>query len=566
MKRFPISVLLICAFVIQSCAGSGAATSDADSEAASETNVAISDNDSATSESMKERIDQYTTVELTTDMSKLTGNQKKVLALLIEASKPMNEIFWHEAYGEKSELMAMIDDPLTEKYAEINYGPWDRLNNNEPFVEGVGPKPAGANFYPVEMTKEEFEAWDNPKKDNLYTLVRYDDNGSLITVPYREAFAGQHQLIASKLKKAAEITENEALSNYLNLRAKALLTGEYKPSDIAWLEMKDNKIGIVIGPIETYEDGLFGYKAAHEAVVLVKDMGWSKRLARYAEVLPKLQKGLPVPEKYKQETPGSNADLNVYDAVFYGGSANAGAKTIAINLPNNPEIRMNIGTRRLQLKNVMRAKYEKILLPIADLLIVPKQQKYITFDAFFANTMFHEVAHGLGISQTITGKGTVREALKDHYSALEEGKADVLGLYMITSLRDDGMITEGNIKNNYVTFVASIFRSIRFGTGDAHGLANLIRFNFYKDKGAVSYDEEAQAYRVNFDKMKEASRALSRKILMLQGDGDYEGVEAFIQKYGNVGPQLRESLNRVAAQDIPTDVIFEQGKEVLGLE
>lgn len=511
------------------------------------------------------KLDQYATVELTTDMSKLTESQKKVLGLLIEAAQPMNEIFWRETYGDKSELMAMIEDPQAQKYAEINYGPWGRLDGNEPFMENVGPKPAGANFYPKDMTKEEFEAWDNPDKDNLYTLVRRDSLGNLKAIPYHEAFEKQHEIAAQKLKKAAEITENEWLRKYLELRAEALLTGEYKASDIAWLEMQDNKIGLILGPVETYEDKLYGYKAAHEGLVLVKDKEWSQRLSKYVSFLPELQKGLPIPEKYKQELTGSNADLNVYDVVFYAGSANTGGKTIAVNLPNNPEIRTNVGTRRLQLKNVMRAKYDKILVPIADLLMVPEQQKYIAFDAFFANTMFHEVAHGLGIGHVIGKDQSVREALKENYSALEEGKADVLGLYMIDELRKKDVFTEGSMKNNYVTFVASIFRSIRFGAHEAHGLANLIRFNFYLEKGAISFNEENKTWKVNFEKIDDASRALSKKILILQGDGDYEGVEAFVEKYGNIGPKLKKSLQKIKKADIPVDIVFEQGKEVLGL-
>lgn len=514
---------------------------------------------------IQDKLEQYATVELTTDMSKLNESQKKVLALLIEASRAMDTIFWKETYGDKGELMATIEDPQVKKFAEINIGPWDRMNANEAFVEGVGEKPAGANFYPEDMTKEEFEAWENAEKDNLYTLVRQDSAGNLKTVPYREAFAEQHKIAAQKLKEAAEITKNEALAKYLNLRANALLTGEYKASDIAWLEMQDNKIGVIIGPVETYEDKLYGYKASHEALVLVKDKDWSQRLEKYVAVLPELQKGLPVPDKYKQALPGSNSDLNVYDVVYYGGAANTGGKTIAVNLPNNPEIRANVGTRRSQLKNVMRAKYEKILVPIAELLIAPEQQKYISFDAFFANTMFHEVAHGLGIGQVIGTNKSVREALKEHYSALEEGKADVLGLYMINELRQKGMINQGDIKNNYVTFVASIFRSIRFGAHEAHGLANLIRFNFYLEKGAISFNEEENTWKVNFEKIDDASQALSRKILILQGDGDYAGVEAFIEKYGKIGPKLKKSLEIIKEANIPVDIVFEQGKEVLGL-
>ena len=525
-----------------------------------------SNNETDTGEmTIEDRLDQYTTFQLTTDISGLSENQKKMIPLLIEAAGAMDEVFWMEAYGDKNQLMEMIDDPQTERYAEINYGPWDRLEDNEPFVQGVGAKPAGANFYPEDITKEEFEAWDSESEDDLYTLVRRDENGDLMTVPYHEAFAEQHKLASDKLKEAAELAEDPGLKKYLKLRAEALLTDNYQESDLAWMDMKDNVIDVVIGPIETYEDQLYGYKAAHETFILVKDTEWSDRLSKYATVLPELQEGLPVPEEYKQETPGRDSDLNAYDVVYVSGDANAGSKTIAINLPNDEEVQLEKGTRRLQLKNAMRGKYDKILVPISETLIAEDQREHITFDAFFGNTMFHEVAHGLGIKNTLTGKGTVREALKEHASALEEGKADVLGLYMVSSLREDGMVTEGSIEDNYVTFMASIFRSIRFGSSSAHGKANLIRFNFFKEKGAFSYDEEAQTYRVNVEKIEEATDALSRKILMLQGDGDYQGVADFVEKYGQVGDQLQASLDRVDAKGIPTDITFEQGAAELGL-
>lgn len=514
---------------------------------------------------IEDRLDQYTSFTLATDVSVLTENQKKMIPLLIDAAKAMDEIFWMEAYGDKSQLMNMISDPDVERFAEINYGPWDRLEDNEPFVEGVGPKPAGANFYPADMTKEEFEAWDSETKDDLYTLVRRDDNGKLTTVPYYEAFSEQHELASQKLKEAAQLAEDPGLKKYLNLRAQALLDDEYRESDLAWMDMKDNIIDVVIGPIETYEDQLYGYKAAHETFILIKDREWSDRLSKYAEVLPDLQEGLPVPEAYKQETPGRDSDLNAYDVVYVSGDANAGSKTIAINLPNDEEVQLKKGTRRLQLKNAMRAKYDKILVPISETLIAEEQRRYISFDAFFGNTMFHEVAHGLGIKNTINGKGTVREALKEHASALEEGKADVLGLYMVSELRKDGMVTEGSIEENYVTFMASIFRSIRFGSSSAHGKANLIRFNFFKEMGAFTYNEETNTYRVNFEKIEKATNTLSEKILTLQGDGDYEGVSDFVETYGRAGEQLQASLDRLDSEGIPTDVTFEQGVEELGL-
>ena len=515
--------------------------------------------------SIDDRLNQYTEFTLTADISSLSDNQKEIIKLLIDAGKAMDEVFWEEAYGNKETLMNNVSEK-EQQFARINYGPWDRLNGNKPFIENVGPKPEGANFYPPDMTKEEFENWESEAKDDLYTLVRRSQSGELTTIPYHEAFAEQHQLAANKLKEAAELAEDEGLKKYLNLRAEALLDDEYQESDMAWLDMKDNTIEVVIGPIETYEDQLFGYKAAHETFVLVKDKEWSNRLSKYAEVLPELQQGLPVAEEYKQEKPGRDSDLNAYDAVYYAGDANAGSKTIAINLPNDEEVQLKKGTRRLQLKNAMRAKYDKILLPISDVLIAEDQRQYLTFDAFFGNTMFHEVAHGLGIKNTVNDKGTVREALKEHASALEEGKADVLGLYMVSELRKDGMVNEGTIENNYVTFMASIFRSIRFGSSSAHGKANLIRFNYFKEKGAFSYDEEAGTYRVNFDKIAEATDSLSNKILTLQGNGDYEGVAAFVEEYGTIGDQLQQSLDRLSEQSIPVDVTFKQGVDVLGLE
>lgn len=514
---------------------------------------------------IEQRLAQYTPFTLTTDLSHLSENQKKMIPLLIEAAQEMEKVFWLQAYGEKDELMAGLD-ARTKEFVRINYGPWDRLNGDEPFLRGFGEKPAGANFYPADMSKEEFNAWDNPEKASLYTLVRRSGNGNLITIPYNEAFGEEHANAAEKLLAAAELADDPGFKKYLELRAEALLSNEYRESDLAWMDMKNNLIDIIIGPIETYEDMLFGYKAANEAYVLIKDVEWSENLARYAEVLPELQKGLPVAEEYKRETPGADSELNAYDAIYYAGDANAGSKTIAINLPNDEEVQLQRGTRRLQLKNSMQAKYDKILLPIADVLIAKDQRHLITFDAFFSNTMFHEVAHGLGIKNTITGKGTVREALQNHASALEEGKADVLGLYMVQALREKGMIDEGSIENNYVTFLASIFRSIRFGSSSAHGQANLIRYNFFMEMGAFDYDEGTETFRINFDEVGKAVEALSQKILHLQGNGDYEAVDEFVKKYAVQDYLLTASLQRLAEAEIPVDITFEQGLDVLGLQ
>jgi len=299
---------------------------------------------------------------------------------------------------------------------------------------------------------------------------------------------------------------------------------------------------------------------------LIKDMQWSDRLARYAATLPSLQKGLPVPDEYKQEAPGTDADLNAYDVVYYAGDCNAGSKTIAINLPNDEEVQLAKGSRRLQLKNAMRAKFDEILLPIAGVLIAEEQRKHITFDAFFANTMFHEVAHGLGVKTTIDGSGPSREALKEQASTFEEGKADILGLYMVTRLHENGELGDAPLADYYVTFMASVFRSVRFGTSSAHGRANMIRFNFFEEMGAFTRDEETGTYRVVLEKMETAMNALSEKILRLQGDGDYEGARATKEAMATIGAALQADLDRVDEAGIPVDIVFEQGTEVLGLD
>ena len=389
--------------------------------------------------------------------------------------------------------------------------------------------------------------------------MRRDDAGGLVAVPYHEVFGKELEAAAGKLRQAAELAEDPGLKRYLELRADALESDDYQPSDFAWMEMKDNKIDVVIGAIETYEDRLFGYKAAYEAYVLIKDKGWSERLEKYTQFLPELQRGLPVPEAYKRETPGTDSDLNAYDVIYYAGDCNAGSKTIAINLPNDEEVQLKMGARRLQLKNAMRAKFDKILVPIADVLIAEDQRKHVSFDAFFANTMFHEVAHGLGIKTNLDSEETVREAMKEHASALEEGKADILGLYMVTKLHARAELGEADLMDNYVTFLAGIFRSIRFGTASAHGVANLLRFHFFQQAEAFSRDEETGAYRVQFEKMEQAVGALSRKILVLQGDGDYDGARSFVEEMGRIGPGLQADLDRLETEGIPVDVVFEQG-------
>lgn len=511
------------------------------------------------------RLSIYHGVDLTSDLSHLSDNQHKMLSLLIDASEIMDDLFWKQAFfDDKDAFLSSISDEKVRHFAEINYGPWDRLNGDTPFISGYDDKALGAEFYPHDMEKEEFATADFADKQGLYSIVKRDEAGNLYSVPYSEAYKGELMKASDLLKKASELAEDESFKQYLQLRSEALLSNDYLASDMAWMDMKTNPVELVIGPIESYEDQLFGYRAAFEAYVLIKDLAWSEKLAKYAAFLPELQQGLPVADAYKAEMPGSDADLNAYDVVYYAGHSNAGSKTIAINLPNDERVQLEKGTRRLQLKNAMRAKFDTILVPIADTLIVPEQREHITFDAFFANTMFHEVAHGLGIKNTLDGSGTVRGALKEHASALEEGKADILGLYMVQSLLEKGEITEGTLEDYYVTFMAGIFRSVRFGASSAHGKANMIRFNFFAQQGAFEKTEDGM-YRVNMEKMGAAVEALSELILTLQGDGDYDGVAKLVETMGVIKPDLASDLARLEAASIPVDIHFNQGKKVLGL-
>ena len=516
-------------------------------------------------EGAEQRLNIYQPVRLEADLSHLSDNQRGVISLLIDASGIMDELFWRQAYdGNRDELLNQIHDPAVRQFAEINYGPWDRLNNDQPFLRGFAEKPLGANFYPADMTREEFDNADFDGKDSLYTLVRRNAEGELFARPYHEEYAEKLGRAASLLREAAELAEYEPFARYLRARADAFEDGEYRQSKLDWMDMQDNLIDVIIGPIEVYEDRLFGYKTGFESYVLIKDLEWSERLAVYADYLPALQRNLPVADEYKAEEPGSEAQLNAYDIVYYAGHSNAGSKTIAVNLPNDEEVQLLKGTRRSQLKNAMQAKFDEIMLPIADELIVESQREHITFDAFFANTMFHEVAHGLGIKNTINDRGTVRAALREYASPLEEGKADILGLYMVTQLLEEGVITEGTLEDYYVTFLAGIFRSVRFGAASAHGQANMVRFNYFADADAFTRNENGQ-YSVNMDNMRTAMNDLSALILQLQGDGDYAGVSRLFAEQGHVGETLQADLDRLERAEIPVDIHFEQGKAVLGL-
>ena len=534
-----------------------------------------------TDTAMRAKINDYAIVRLTTNTDNLSQKEKDVISNLIAVSKIMDQIYWLQTYGDPEKLLNSISNELVRQYVAINYGPWDRLDNNKPFTgtllktssdpkaqdiksaDKMTPKPLGANFYPIDMTKEEFEKFDNKNKTSPYTLIRRDEQGSLKVVWYHEEYKDMLSKAYDLLQKTALLTDNKSFANYLVLRAEALVSSDYQQSDFAWMNVKDNHIDFVVGPIENYEDGLYEYKTAFEAFVLVKDLEWSQKLERFAKMLPDLQKNLPINEDYKKEVPGTSSDLGVYDALYYAGDCNAGSKTIAINLPNDEQVQLKAGSRRLQLKNTMQAKFEKILVPIANKLIDPKQIKNIKFNAFFNNVMFHEVAHGLGIKNTVNGKGNVRDAMKETYSAFEEAKADILGLYMATKLIEQKQITDVTVEDCYITFIAGIFRSVRFGASSAHGKANMMCFNYLSNAGAFKRNDQG-VYSVNINEMKKAINGWINKIITFQATGDYEGAKLYLTNNANISQQLQKDLDILKSANIPKDIIFEQGQSVLG--
>lgn len=515
---------------------------------------------------MKKKVEQYASFALKYDLGQLSPREAELVGIFIQIADVMDDIYWEQSFGhDNRNKLQELKDPYMRQFAEIQYGAWDRLDAEKPFLPGYGPKPAGANFYPKDMTKEEFEKLDDPMKTSQYTILQRNKSGELEVVPYHKAYSKYLERVYNLLEKAIELADNDGLHNYLEARREALRTDDYFKSDMIWMDMKDSRLDIVFGPIENYEDALYGYKTAYEAFVLIKDEKWSNDLARFTKMLPELQKQLPCDPKYKKEVPGTESDLNVYDVIYYAGDCNAGSKTIAINLPNDEKVQLEKGSRRLQLKNAMEAKFQNILVPIANLMISKEQLNNIKFDAFFSNVCYHEVAHGLGIKNTITGKGNVRQALQNQYSAWEEAKADICGLYIVQTLIERGEIKGITVEDAYVTYLAGLLRSVRFGATEAHGIANMMCFNYMQDKGAFSRNKEGK-YVVDSKKMRAALEGWAALVIKTEGDGDYDAAKAYADKNGKVRPDLAKDLKAIEKANIPLDIRYEQGAKVLGLE
>lgn len=514
-----------------------------------------------TKSEMQLKVEEFAPVDLTADLSGLTENEKQIVQIFIEIADIMDDLFWKQTFGDKT-ILDTIQDPYVRDFVAINYGPWERLNSNKSFVPGYGEKPLGCQYYPEDMTMEEFEALEDQDKNSLYTVLRRDENGALKVVWYKDEYKEELTKVCELMDKAIALAEDEGLKNYLIERKKAFETDDYFNSDMVWMDMKNSKLDFVVGPIENYDDVLREGKASYEAFVLIKDDQKSNDLAKFVTMLPELQKQLPGDDKYKTFVPGTSSDMNVYNVVYYAGDCNAGSKTIAINLPNDDRVQAQKGARRLQLANAQHAKFDKIMMPIGELIMEPAQQQYLKFDAFFWNVTFHEVAHGLGIKQTINGKGSVDEAMKNEKSTWEEAKADILGLFLVNTLIEKGEITNITPEDAITTYIVGILRSVRFGAGEAHGKANMMCYNFFEDEGAFTRNADG-TYHIDFEKAKSAIYNWGALILKTQGEGDYEFASKYTAEHASVSTELQKDLDRINNSGIPRDIIYNQGWDVL---
>jgi hypothetical protein len=509
---------------------------------------------------------QYEKVLLTADLSGLSASEKEILPLLIAAAEKIDKIFWLQTFGDSREsLLDAISEESAREYALINYGPWSRLAGHTAFYPEFLDKPLGAQFYPEDMSREEFDNWDDPLKNSPYCMIRRGADGQLKALPYSLAFSRELKEISDLLAKAANLAEYDGLASFLNALSDDILSDDYTKSEYAWMRMKGNNLDLVMRPLDTGEDRKFGYKASYSTYILVRDHAWSARLARYAGLTGAMRERLPVPEAYRHGDAGSSSEINVYDALYYAGHCNAGPKIIALYLPRDQEIQRQTGIRSMQLKNVMEAKYEYILAPIGRMMIHPTQRELVHPDAFFLLTAFHEIAASLGMTNTIDGQGSVRDALREHHNTIDATATDLMALFMIAQLAEMGEITEEAFRQAYVTSFASVMRSSRFGAAGAHGIAGMIRFNFFEREDVFQRCPETLTYEVNVENMKAAVEKALEKLIMIQGDGNYEAAARLISRDGSMPGYFREDIDRINAADIPVDVYFKQGMDHLDL-
>ena len=516
---------------------------------------------------LAKKIARFSPTVLKADISKLSPGDRKALTKIIAAAKLLDPLFLRQVWSGNEALKQKLEADKTAvglqrlHYFLINNGPWSRLDHNEPFIDGVPQqKPPHANYYPDDMTKQEFETWvvglpeaDKQKATGFFHLIRRGADGKLMTVPYSEAYAEFLVPAAKLLNEAAALTTNATLKNYLGKRAAAFASDDYYESDVAWMDL-DSPIELTIGPYETYEDELFSYKAAFEAYVTLRDQAESAKLAKFSGYLQELEDNLPLEARYRNPKLGAASPIRVVNEIFGSGEGNSGVQTAAFNLPNDERVVAEKGSKRTMLKNVQQAKFQKILVPISRVVLSPAHRTHLSFESFFTHILAHELMHGLGPHNIkVNGQDTtVRKQLKELSSAFEEAKADITGLWALQYLIDKGVVEKEMERSLYITFLASAFRSVRFGITEAHGKGIAMQFNYLTDGGAIEVDEKAGTFSINDAKVKEAVRKLTNEILTIQAEGSYDKAKAMLDKYAVIRPPMQRALDRL--QTVPTDI------------
>lgn len=513
---------------------------------------------------VKEKLDQHARYDITVDLSKVDAKRRQILRTLVEASKYLDEIFLRQVYKDNPALRSALEkskDPAAKdllRLFKVNAGPFDRLEHNAPFI-GNKKKPAGANFYPEDLTKEAFERYvqDHPgAREALmssYTVIHRRRSG-LVAIPYPQEYKPYLEPAARLLKEAGALADDPSLKRYLESRAAALLSNDYIQSDIDWIDLKDDVIDFVFGPYEVYEDDLMGLRASYEAVIMIKNPEESRKLDIYIKHLADLEKNLPLDEKYKPPKTGGSSPIIVVDDVHRAAEANAGYQAVAFTLPNDPKVRELKGTKKVMHKNVFAGRVNKVILPIAERLIEKDQVDLANADAMFNDVLMHELAHALGPDYVIgrPDKISVNVALKEIYSALEEAKADVTGLHSLNYFIDNGMLPREKRREQAVSYLASIFRTVRFGTTEAHGWSNIVIFNYMQEKGAFKYNPATQRYAVDFEKFDAETPRLAKILLTFEAAGDYDGAKKFFSERAAMDATLKAAMARL--KDIPIDI------------
>ncbi|MCA1568506.1 MAG: hypothetical protein LC803_23230 [Acidobacteria bacterium] len=517
--------------------------------------------------SLDAKIRRFAPTTLTADTARLSAGDRRALAKIIEAAKLLDPLYLEQVWSGNPALKRRLEADKTAEgrarlhYFRINVGPWSRLDGNEPFVEGVPrQKPHHANYYPDDMTKEEFNAWvatlpaeEKARATGFFHLIRRGADGKLKTVPYSVEYRRFLEPAARLLREAAGLTTNATLKSFLNKRAAAFLSDDYYESDVAWMDL-DSPIDVTIGPYETYEDELFNYKAAFESYVTLRDEAETAKLQKFSGYLQELEDNLPMEARYRNPKLGAASPIRVVNEVFSSGEGNRGVQTAAFNLPNDERVVKEKGSKRVMLKNVQEAKFQKTLIPISRVVLAPAERRALSFDSFFTHILAHELMHGLGPHNINVGgqATTVRMQLKELYSAIEEAKADITGLWALQYLMDKGMVEKSMERSMYTTFLASCFRSVRFGITEAHGKGIAVQFNYLTDEGAIKFDERTGTFSIDESRVKQAVAKLAREILTLQAEGSYAKAKVMLDRYGVIRPPMQRALASLG--DVPVDI------------